>query len=103
MGKYRNSDIGKTIIQQLEEKNPYYLEAYRKTTEFFMIYDAIEGTNHERIFQCLFGEGKNRRKSINGIALEQFCSSRTLYRYIVKYVICFCCHLDLPKDQRPDS
>lgn len=102
MSKYRYSELAKTISRQLEEKNPHYIIAYRKTVEFFMIYDAIEGTNHHQLVQCFFGEGKNRRKTVNGIALEQFCSSRTLYRYVVKYVICFYCQLELPVEQRPD-
>ena len=102
MSKYRYSDLEKTILRQLEQKNPHYLNAYRRTVDFFVVYDAIEGTNHRHIVRCLFGEGRNRRKTVDGIALEQFCSSRTLYRYVVKYIICFFCYLDIPEDQIPE-
>ncbi len=102
MGKYHYSDLAKIICRQLDKKDPDYLDAYQHTLEFFVIYDAIEGTDHVQLIQCCFGAGKNRRKTINGIAMDEFCSARTLYRYITKYVICFFFLLDLPDDQRPD-
>lgn len=72
----------------MDQKNPCYLAAYSKAVEFFAVYDAIEKTNHAEIIKSIFGERANRRKTMNGVALDRFCNSRTLYRYARKYVDC---------------
>lgn len=95
MHKYLYSELAKAIFQQLDNKNPIYIKAYGKAVEFFTVYDEIEGTDHSRLFQHYFGEGRNRRKSVDGLAFEHFLSGRTLYRYTVKYVSCFCFYLRL--------
>lgn len=103
MSNYHYSDLAKTIIQQLEQKNPQYLDAYDKTRDFLFVYDKIEGTNHWQLFQCIFGNGKNRRKTMECIAMEYCYSSRTLYRYTIKYIYCFEYYLNLLRSETPDE
>ncbi len=88
MGSYSYSRTAKMIVRQIDERDPIYIAAYRKAVEFFAVYDAIEQTNHTEIIKSIFGEGPNRRKTIDGVAIERYCTSRTLYRYEQKYVDC---------------
>lgn len=88
MGSYSYSRTAKMIVQQMDLRNPIYITAYQKAVEFFAVYDVIEQTNHAEIIKSIFGEGANRRKTIDGVAMERYCTSRTLYRYEQKYVDC---------------
>ena len=82
------SDDAKTILRKMDDADPIYLAAYLKVLNFFAVYDMVENTDHASIIKTIFGESANRRKNMDGVAIEIFCSSRTLYRYLHKYVTC---------------
>lgn len=88
MGSYSLCRMEKMIMQELDQRNPIFLKAVEKAVNFFAVYDVIERTHHAEMIRCFFGMGKNRRKTIEVIAIEEYCTSRTLYRYKKKYIDC---------------
>ncbi len=87
MAEHSYSDEAKDIIRRMEIGDEVILEAYGRTLNYFEVYDALENTTHVRYIKSVFEE-RISRKSVDGLAIGEYCAERTLYRYIHKYVDC---------------
>lgn len=78
----------KNILLRLSSGDAIYIEAYDRSVEFFKMLDKLENTSHAENVVRIFGANVGTGISISDIALKNFLSERTLYRYAHKYVNC---------------
>ena len=85
----QEEDWIRNLIHQDGDQDSAAIRAWRRTLDYFLTNDFLDGHNHVEIIVYIYTTKRYLSESIYCFAWKNYIGERTLYRYRKKYIRCF--------------